>query len=113
MELLGTVAIFALIFTWFWYKFNNFRKKKYKFLNIIVYTANFLANNPQEMSLTIGGVSYAELLRFVNENPSIITGLKQIDSSAISFDIVIEGKRYGVIGRNFIMNELLLIAKAW
>lgn len=112
MELLGAVAIFVLIFIYFWYKFNNFRKKKYKFLNIVVYTANFLANNPKELALTIGGVSYAELLKFVNENPSIIMDLKQIDSSAISFDIVIEGKRYRVIGRNFLMNELSLIAKA-
>ena len=112
MELLGIVAIFVIIFIWFWYKFNNFRNKKYKFLNIIVHTANFLVNNPKEMALTIGGVSYAELLKFVNENPSIIMELKQIDNSAISFDIVIEGKRYGVIGRNFLMNELLVIAKA-
>ncbi|AGP48928.1 hypothetical protein PSYCG_07040 [Psychrobacter sp. G] len=38
--------------------------------------------------------------------------LKQIDNSAISFDVVIEGKRYGVIGRNYIMNQLSLMARA-
>ncbi|WP_333615039.1 hypothetical protein [Psychrobacter sp.] len=112
MELLGAVAIFALIFIFFRYKFNNFRKKKYKFFNIIVYTANFLAKNPTELAITIDDVSYAELLEFVNENPSIIMELKQIDNSAISFDVVIEGKRYGVIGRNYIMNQLSFMARA-
>ena len=112
MEILGIVAIFVIIYLWFRYKFNNFRNKKYKFFNIIVYTANFLANNPKELALTIGGVSYAELLKFVNENPSVIMDLKQIDSSAISFDIVIEGRRYGVIGRSYIMNGLSITARA-
>lgn len=83
-----------------------------KFFNIIVYTANFLAKNPRELAIIIDDVYYADLLEFVNENPSIIMGFKQIDSSAITFDVVIEGRRYGVIGRNYIMNKLSLVAKA-
>lgn len=112
MEILGIVAICVIIFIWLRYKFNNFRNKKYKFFNVIVYTANFLAKNPKELAITIDDVYYAELLKFVNENPSIIMELKQIDNSAISFDIVIEGRRYGVIGRSYIMNKLSLIARA-
>jgi hypothetical protein len=112
MEILGIVTILLIIYIWFRYKFNNFRKKKYKFFNIIVYTANFLANNPREMAITVGDVSYTELLDFVNENSSIIMELKPIDNSAISFDVVIEGRRYGVIGRNYLMNELSMTARA-
>lgn len=112
MEILGIVTILLIIYIWFRYKFNSFRKKKYKFFNVIVYAANFLAKNPQELAITIDDVYYTELLKFVNENPSIIMGLKQIDSSAISFDIVIEGRRYGVIGRSYIMDQLSITARA-
>ncbi|WP_201513067.1 hypothetical protein [Psychrobacter alimentarius] len=112
MEILGVVAICVIIFIWLRYKFNKFRNKKYKFFNIIVYTANFLAKNPRELAIIIDDVYYADLLEFVNENPSIIMGFKQIDSSAITFDVVIEGRRYGVIGRNYIMNKLSLVARA-
>lgn len=111
---MDTVVILGIVFIAFLfiYKLKKPKRKARDFRNIIIYAADFLAANPNELTVHFNDVSYTELLDFVRNNQSLIMNFRQIDASAITFDVPIQNKGYMVIGRKFISDELVLTAKA-
>lgn len=112
--LMDSVVIIGIIFIAFYliYKFKKPKRKARDFRNIIIYAADFLAANPTELTVVFNDVSYLELLAFVRNNQSLIMNFKQIDATAITFDVPIQNRAYMVIGRKFLSDELMLTAKA-
>jgi len=102
--------IFAIIFLI--YKLKGPKRKTRDFRQVILYAADFLAKNRQEMTVHFNDVSCSELLKFIEKNSYSISNFKKIDDSAISFDVRIESKEYMIVGRKFISDELMLFAKA-
>jgi len=82
-----------------------------KIENVIIYTAEFLKNNPQEISINFDDIKYDELLKYVKRNFSRISNFEQLHSSSICFVIPIGKIKYKVLGIKYLFGQLVISCK--
>lgn len=114
MQFLIVIGIISAIVIFMFY-FNKPKKqisRTIDFHGVILYAADFLAQNPKELTVHLDQILYSELLDFLKMNRSKITNFEQLDSSSITFIISINDSKYKVYANKFIFDQLIIAAKA-
>lgn len=113
MQFLIVISVIFIIFLFIFYfqKPAKVESKSKDFHNIIIYVADFLAKNPQEITINLDDVLYSELLNFVKVNSSRISQFEQLDSTSITFVIPINNSEYKVYASKFVFDQLVIAAK--